>query len=48
MKELMFQNGEPRDACSHDVLDQPGQANPVCRKCGEVNPDFTDDEEDES
>jgi hypothetical protein len=38
----MFDNGEPRDACKHDIIDATG-ANPVCRLCGEV---FTPDEDD--
>lgn len=42
MKELIFENGTPRDAtddCPHDdVVDRPG-ANPFCRQCGEINPE---------
>ena len=35
-------NTDEGDDCDHDVLDRPGQANPVCRKCGEANPDGYD------
>ena len=37
-KRLAFENGEPVDACNHDVIDAEG-ANPVCWKCGEINPE---------
>lgn len=37
-KKLTFENGDVRDACDHDVVDRPG-ANPVCRKCGEIDPE---------
>lgn len=47
MKELVFKNGQPRDAdeCRHTVINRPGQATPVCWTCGQVNPN--DDERED-
>jgi len=43
-KALTFENGEARDACSHDdVLNRPG-SNSVCLDCGDALPDYEEDE----